>query len=91
MKFYKVEESGNYCGYDEEYLIKSDKGYNAVDDFCCEHADDRSMEEGDWEVEDDEEELHISYTLEEISEEEFIKFVEEDCLEVEEVQTYVIS
>ena len=25
MKFYKVEESGNYCGYDEEYLIKSDK------------------------------------------------------------------
>jgi len=85
MTFYKVEESGNYCGYDEEYLIKSDKDYNAVDDFCCEHADDRSMQEGDCEVEDDEEELHISYILEEISEEEFNKLAEEDCLEVEEV------
>ena len=86
MKFYKVEESGNYCGYDEEYLIKSDKDYNAVDDFCCEHADDRSMEEGDWDDEqEDEEELHISYILEEISEAEFNKLVEEDCLEVEEV------
>lgn len=85
MKFYKVEEDANYCGYDGEYLIKSDKDYNAVDDFCCEHADDRSVEEADWEEDDDEEELHISYTLEEISEEEFNKLAEEDCLVVEEV------
>lgn len=85
MKFYKVEEDANYCGYTNEYLIKSDKDYNAVDDFCCEHADDRSAEENEWEENDDEEELHISYILEEISEEEFNKLAEEDCLEVEEV------
>ncbi len=85
MKFYKVEEDANYCGYTNEYLIKSDKDYNEVDDFCCEHADDRSMEEAGWEEDDDEEELHISYILEEISEEEFNKLAEEDCLVVEEV------
>ena len=25
MSFYKVKEDANYCGYNEEYLIKSDK------------------------------------------------------------------
>ena len=31
MKYYLVEEEANYCGFDEEYLIKSDKPFDDVD------------------------------------------------------------
>jgi len=78
MKYFLVKEEGNYCGYDDEYLIKTDKDEKAADDFACEHADERTAEEADFydeEYEEDEEELHIGFTMEEITEEQFNEYV----------------
>lgn len=78
MKYYLVEEDANYCGFEDEYLIKSDKPFDDVDTFACEHADDRSAEESDPDDEQEEDEpLHISGMVSEISEEEFNKHKEE--------------
>jgi hypothetical protein len=75
MKYFLVEEEGNYCGYDDEYLIKTDKDEKAADDFACEHADERTAEEADFYDEEDEEELYIGFTMEEITEEQFNEYV----------------
>ena len=79
MKFYLVEEEGNYCGYDDEYIIKSDKPFNEVELFACEHADDRSVMEADDDEDEEDEPLHISCSVEEITEEEFKKKERESC------------
>lgn len=72
MKYYLVEEEGNYCGYDDEYIIETDKDYNTVDDYACTRADDRTTNYEDDE-DDEDEELHISCFVEEISKEDFDK------------------
>lgn len=78
MKYFLVEEEGNYCGYTDEYLIKTDKDEKAADDFACEHADERSAEEADYyDIEEEAEEVHISFDMEEITEEQFNKYVKE--------------
>ena len=81
MKFYLVGEEGNYCGYDNEYIIKSDKPFNEVEMFACVHADDRSAEEADYDEDEEDEPLHISCNVEEITEEEF-KEKEKESYEV---------
>lgn len=77
MKYFLVNEEGNYCGYDDEYLIKTDKDEKTADDFACEHADERSIEEATFYLEEDEEdeELHIGFLMEEITEEQFNEYV----------------
>jgi hypothetical protein len=76
MKYFLVEEEGNYCGYDDKYLIKTDKDEKAADDFACEHADERTAEEATFYLEEDEdEELHIGFDMEEITEEQFNEYV----------------
>lgn len=82
MKYFLVEEEDNFCGYADEYLIKTDKDEKAADDFACEHADERTAEEADFydEDEDDVEELHIGFDMEEITEEQFNKYVKEGYL-----------
>ena len=77
MKYFLVKEEGNYCGYDDEYLIKTDKDEKAADDFACEHADERSIEEADFYLEEDEE-LHIGFDMEEITEEQFNEYVKKE-------------
>ncbi len=78
MKYYLVEEDANYCGFEDEYLIKSDKPFDDVDMFACEHADERSANEADPDDEQEEDDpLHISGMVSEISEEEFNKYKEE--------------
>ena len=84
MRYYKVTESANYCGYDDEYLVKSERDLDGVDDYACMEADERSVSEA-FEVEEDEEELHISCDVVEISEEDFNRLQKEEWLGVREV------
>lgn len=88
MSFYKVKEDANYCGYNEEYLIKSDKPLADVESYCQDNVDDRTASEQfvtEEDIEEGEEELMIDYHLEEIDEEEFNRLKEEDYWEVVEV------
>lgn len=85
MKYYKVHESANYCGYDDDYLIKSDKPFDEVEDYANDRCDNRKYDY-DWEADDeDEDELEIGNDIEEIDEEEFIRLRDEDFYEVEEI------
>lgn len=76
MKYFLVEEEGNYYGYDDEYLIKTDKDEKTADDFACEHADERTAEEADYyDIEEEAEEVHIGFNMDEITEEQFNEYV----------------
>lgn len=79
MKHYLVEESSNYCGYDEIYIINSEKSGKEVRDHADEYASERATSEGDfyhYGEDDEEEELEIWANVKEITEEEYIQKVE---------------
>ena len=82
MKHYYVEETANYCGYDEIYIINSEKSLEEVQSYVEERANDRAMSEGDfygYGEEDDEEPLEICANVKELSEEEYQQKLEEGC------------